>query len=108
MNKKLLSSLFVSVALFVVGCNNGDDSKVVESEVKHDVAYYVANPKVAYQVVDECKTKVATVADNEIVFSKGDCKNAMLAKKEIIQKRNKSSNDMPTYDFSNLNKTTKE
>lgn len=108
MNSKLLSSLFVLVAFVVSGCNNDGDSKVNESEVKHDVEYYVANPKIAYQVVSECDNKVATIAEHEVVFSQGDCKNAMLAKKQIIKKRNSTSNAMPTYDFSNVNKNTKE
>lgn len=109
MSIKLLSTLFIVVAIGIVGCNNDEDSSQKEYVAKYDVSYYVANPKIAYQVVDDCKKKVANVADNEIVFSQGDCKNAMLAKQEIIQKRNKSSSkEMPTYDFSNLNKNTKE
>lgn len=109
MSIKLLSTLIIGIAFTMVGCNNDEDSFQKESVAKHDVSYYVSNPKIAYQVVDDCKKKVANVSDNEVVFSQGDCKNAMLAKQEIIQKRNNSSSkEMPTYDFSKLNKNTKE
>lgn len=109
MGIKFLSTLCISIVIGLSACSNESDSSSNESVAKNDVSYYVSNPKIAYQVVDDCKKKVANHSDNEIVFSQGDCKNAMLAKQEIIQKRNKtSSKEMPTYDFSNLNKNTKE
>jgi len=107
MSKKLLSSLFAVVAFSVVGCGSDDsnDSAVKQSEPKHNVDYYIANPKLAYSVVDECKTQIATIADHEKVFAQGDCKNAMLAKKQIIKMRNNPNNAKPTFDFSNTAKT---
>ncbi|WP_180061826.1 MULTISPECIES: hypothetical protein [unclassified Acinetobacter] len=106
MSIKLLSSLFVLVAFTAVGCNNDSDSTAVESKAKYDVDYYVANPKVAYKVVDDCNAQASTIVEHEDIFSKGDCKNAMLAKKKIIQLRNNPNNEKPSFDFSNVN--TKE
>lgn len=109
MSIKLLSSLLVLVAFTAVGCNNDSDSSSVdESKAKYDVDYYVSNPKIAYKVVDDCDSQASTIVEHEEIFSKGDCKNAMLAKKKIIKLRNSPDKEKPTFDFSNLNTKEKE
>lgn len=80
--------------MFVFGINTAQANAI-------SVEDYVKNPKLAYATVKECDSKIATLSDHEKVYGpSGKCRNAMLAKKQIIKKRNSASNAKPTFDFS--------
>ncbi|MEO4090769.1 EexN family lipoprotein [Acinetobacter pittii] len=85
--KKIIIMPFILGSLFLTACN---DNK--EEQAKYTVEEYVNNPELTKQTITECDSKVATLADHEKVYAKGDCYNAKLASKEITKKRNSASN----------------
>lgn len=103
---KLLKTCLLAVVTTITISSAHATSSVAKPTPKKDsIKYFVANPKLAYATTDECDLKVATPSDHEKVYgSQGKCRNAMLARKQIVKMRNSASNKKPTFDFSNLNK----
>lgn len=96
----------LSIALLMAaGAVQAASTTQASNKLKDSVEYFVENPKLARETVKACDRNVATLSDHEKVYGpKGKCRNAMLARKQIIQKRNDPSNKKPTFDFSNVNK----
>lgn len=88
--KYLVLNIFLGLFL-LSGCDKVEKSDK-KDDPEHSVEYYLANPELAKSKVKECESKIATISDHEKVFSIGDCRNALLAKKQISKQWSSSSN----------------
>lgn len=89
--KKYLALNLILGLFLLSGCEKIDKSDNKDNS-EHSVEYYLANPELAKSKVKYCESEVATISDHEEIFSEGDCRNALLAKKQISKKWSSSSN----------------
>lgn len=99
------TSLLAVVATLTISSVHATSSTTKSSPKKDSIDYFYANPKLAMETVKTCDLQIATNSDREKVYGpQGKCRNALLARKKIVRDRNSSSNPMPKFDFSNVNK----
>ncbi len=84
--------------LMAAGAVQAASTTQASSKAKDSIEYFVDNPKLARETVKACDLNVATLSDHEKIYGpKGKCRNAMLARKKIVQMRNNPNNKQPTF-----------
>lgn len=81
MKNILVLTLF---SFFLAACSSQ------EKEVSVDA--YLADKDLLKTKLADCNSKIATLADAQVVYSQGNCRNAKLAQRQVRQQRNDPNN----------------
>lgn len=109
--KLLKTSFFTIIALTSLNSAHASPGEN-KTTPQGSVEYFLANPKAALETVKACDKKMTALSDHKKIYgSEGSCRNAMLARKQIVKQRNSSSNKKPTFeiiDWKNANDSSKQ